>query len=214
VDPNKRSSKNLVKWTTTLAKKLPKIVKNEEIDELTVEVKHYQIYNFQPEILNLVVVPFWQEVTNDSRFPLLRHLVRAVLSMAHGNADVERLFSLMRDTVTKKRNRLLPRSIKALLVIKNFMMSHNYECHNFPISMDLLKAVRTARSKYQQQLVEQKRRDEEESGQKREACLHNALIKQKEQSSCLKNLENKQEQVKLGFVFYGLYVTMCKSDID
>lgn len=41
-----------------------------------------------------------------------------ILTLPHGNADVERVFSVMADIKTKKRNRISPETLSALLRLK------------------------------------------------------------------------------------------------
>lgn len=70
-------------------------------------------------------VSFWDTIRsmkdfNDyAIFQNIGEVAQIILTLPHGNADVERVFSLMSDTKTKKkRNRILPATLSAVLRIK------------------------------------------------------------------------------------------------
>jgi hypothetical protein len=52
----------------------------------------------------------------------------------HGNAEVERIFLLLADMKTKKRNKLKPDTITALMRIRLDLIYKNYSCFNYPLN--------------------------------------------------------------------------------
>ena len=63
------------------------------------------------------------------QFPIMKRLVQACLIVPHGNSDVERIFSMLNDILTKKRLSLDQQNVKALTFIKSYMTSSNLMCH-------------------------------------------------------------------------------------
>jgi len=87
-----------------IAKAFTTTVPSSDLDSLTVEVRLFQV---QEDLLsaNGSVEDFWQATAATNKFPSLIFFARAAMTIPHGNADVERLFSILSDVVTKKRNR-------------------------------------------------------------------------------------------------------------
>lgn len=56
-------------------------------------------------------------------FPNLQKLVRVLLVLPHSNAEAERIFSILTDTKTKKRNRLAETSLNAICTFRSFLQS-------------------------------------------------------------------------------------------
>lgn len=84
-------------------------------------------------------------------------LVRACLLMPHGNAEIERIFSMLADIFTKKRNFLDERSIQALLFCKSDMLARRLFCHDFSITLQLINMTLHARKTYLLRIEEGKR---------------------------------------------------------
>ena len=59
----------------------------------------------------------------------MKRLVQACLIVPQGNSDVERIFSMLNDILTKKRLSLDQQNVKALTFIKSYMTSSNLMCH-------------------------------------------------------------------------------------
>jgi len=65
------------------------------------------------------ITSYWTKIQNTGKFPVLTKLIRAILVLAHGNADVERVFSNLSDVVQKKRQSLNSKTITALVVSRS-----------------------------------------------------------------------------------------------
>jgi len=66
----------------------------------------------------------WKEIlkrqlNNIVKYPNLRSLLNAIRSLPHSNADSERIFSLLTDIKTNKRNRLSAATVNATCVFKS-----------------------------------------------------------------------------------------------
>ncbi|KAF0745153.1 Uncharacterized protein FWK35_00028234 [Aphis craccivora] len=72
-------------------------------------------------------------------FPNLSELVLVVLTLPHSNAGVERVFSMLTDIKTKKRNRLNPNTVKALIRTKLDIKNDNKCCLDYIITEQHLK---------------------------------------------------------------------------
>ena len=69
--------------------------------------------------------------------PVFRNLVclaKLILILPHSNAETERIFSMLTDTKTKKRNKRGPELLNAILVTKSSMVAMDEDCRNKPIS--------------------------------------------------------------------------------
>ncbi|KAG0422385.1 hypothetical protein HPB47_001786 [Ixodes persulcatus] len=70
---------------------------------------------------------FWGQVSKPKTFddklvlPNIATLAKLVLTLPHSNAETERIFSMLSDMKTRKRNRLGPESVNALLLVKSAM---------------------------------------------------------------------------------------------
>ncbi|KAG0435519.1 hypothetical protein HPB47_018436 [Ixodes persulcatus] len=70
---------------------------------------------------------FWGQVSKTKTFdhklvlPNIATLAKLVLTLPHSNAETERIFSMLSDMKTRRRNRLGPESVNALLLVKSAM---------------------------------------------------------------------------------------------
>ena len=85
-------------------------------------------------------VEFWSAIgeiksfDDEYIFPNIAKLAKIILVLPHGNADVERVFSMMTDIKTKKRNRLNPETLSDLLRVKLDMQNKHHCCISYPIT--------------------------------------------------------------------------------
>ncbi|XP_043252408.1 uncharacterized protein LOC122397348 [Colletes gigas] len=56
---------------------------------------------------------------NEFKYPHLGRLVNSIRALPNSNAEAERLFSMLTDVKTRKRNRLCPTSVSAVCVLKS-----------------------------------------------------------------------------------------------
>lgn len=76
-------------------------------------------------------------------FPNLCALASIILSLPHSNAEAERIFSIVTDIKTKKRNRLSNLCLKAICIIRTSLISQNLDCVTFTPDVDHFKLFAT-----------------------------------------------------------------------
>jgi len=149
-----------------LARSFPQMIVPDDIDRLSAEWIIYQneqipnewYQNSQP------IDRYWREVfqlktsLGTKKFHSLEKLVKCALALSHGNADIERGFSENAFLVTDDRSLLSETSINGLRATRDAIKFFgNGKAHEVLITKDLLKCVRSAHSRYRQDL-EQKRK--------------------------------------------------------
>ena len=77
---------------------------------------------------------FWDAVDRTGNRPLLVRLIRALFVLPHRNAEVERIFNHLNDTVTKKRRSLKPLTVKALIVAQSCLRSKGWTAATLPVN--------------------------------------------------------------------------------
>ncbi|XP_066603455.1 zinc finger protein 862-like [Prorops nasuta] len=87
------------------------------------------------EILQgLDIIPFWNKVftlknfDNNKLFPNLEILVKMLLSLPHSNAEVERIFSIVTDVRSKKRNTICGDLLNAICKIRSSFQAQVKNC--------------------------------------------------------------------------------------
>ena len=97
---------------------------------------------------------YWSKVRKlcnaegEIRFPILNKLVRGVMCIPHGDADVERLFSNVNNIKTSLRNSLGNDTVVSLLIIK---LNCDKTCFGFEPTKEMLEGAQSATYKYLQQ---------------------------------------------------------------
>lgn len=184
LSPHHSNDADLENWAKTLAKCFPQIVPQNEISTLEVEARLLQGTTEKP----MDIGEYWQKMS--SKMPTLSRLARVTMTLPHGNAEVERVFSLLPDLVTKKRSNLSATTINAIVVIKSAMASNNISSRNFEVTQALLEKVAKAKQAYELRL---KSEMEEEAARKKKAAEKDILKtfeNQKKNDSKLNELES------------------------
>ncbi|KAK8770235.1 hypothetical protein V5799_013300 [Amblyomma americanum] len=86
-------------------------------------------------------------ITGETKYPMLSKLVKAVLSLPHGNADLERGFSENKHLLDE-RSSLNIASVNGMRHIKSYLQRYDGDASKVPLSSDLLRCVRQSRAKY------------------------------------------------------------------
>ena len=81
---------------------------------------------------------------NDKPFSNITALASIILSFPHANADVERVFAMMNDIKTKKRNKLSPCSLSSILRIKLDMKVKNKDCKTYEFNEEHIKLFKSS----------------------------------------------------------------------
>lgn len=159
------------------ARKIPQIVPKEEINILTDEWKMYQAQEIPEGWYKESVVDgksgetekyvridhYWKKVLEQknsmgtARFKVLPKLIKAVLCLAHGNAEVERSLSENKRVLTPERSQLTDESINALRLTKDAVrVTGSGQAHQMPITPSLIQARRSAYGVYSKRLAEER----------------------------------------------------------
>ncbi|XP_063931363.1 uncharacterized protein LOC135143427 [Zophobas morio] len=120
------------------------------IDEtqLSVEWQNLPSSFNEQERKDLKVMPLdkmWLEIANAKNFdnilmfPNIGKLAKVILTLPHSNAEAERIFSLVTDIKSKKRNRMGEITLNAMCVIRSALHQSNKTCVNYAIVNDMLK---------------------------------------------------------------------------
>ncbi|KAG0443828.1 hypothetical protein HPB47_014484 [Ixodes persulcatus] len=85
------------------------------------------------------------------KYPLLSRLVKALLSLPHGNADCERGFSENKHLL-EGRASLCIAGINGLRQVKTYLQRYDGDATKVPLSPDLLRSVKRARARYEERI--------------------------------------------------------------
>ena len=143
-----------------------------EMDALSIEWKLLVLQDI-PKDRNGEHIPinvYWKTIfeikdLGETKFPMIQKVVRFALSISVANGDVERLFSQVSHVISKDRNKLTIETVKGLLITKSYLQT-NGTCLNFSLDDSMMNNVRTAHSKYVQN-VSKKTDESDKSIQKR-----------------------------------------------
>ncbi|KAL3195697.1 hypothetical protein MRX96_001819 [Rhipicephalus microplus] len=145
------------------------------------------------------VVTHWVSVfslqtpAGQAKYPKVTKLVKAVLSLPHGNADCERGFSENKQTV-HHRSTLSIASISSLRQTKAFMKRYSGDATKVPLTKDIQRSVEKSHKVYRERIerenaaTSRKRKHEEE--ELSEHCERKKLINEKS------SLQNRLSSLK------------------
>jgi hypothetical protein len=135
-----------------LARRFHQFFDEKDIECMDNEVR---VYDTNPQLLPEIgtdVETYWINVSRlkDSngtlRFPVLTRLVRILMALPHGNADVERLFSKVTLIKTKLRNRLHDSTVNSILQVR--VNDAKTACLHYEPSKDIVQNVRKSADSY------------------------------------------------------------------
>ena len=81
------------------------------------------------------------------KYPELSHVMLAICTIFHGNADSERVFSAVRHIDTDFRQCMSEELFDALMVVKRHLLVSNKECHNYHFTPEFLARAKSATTK-------------------------------------------------------------------
>jgi len=73
-------------------------------------------------------------VDDQPKFFNISKLAQLVISLPHSNAEAERIFSMMNDIKTKKRNKIGDDALNAVTVVRSSLQDKNINCVNFKVT--------------------------------------------------------------------------------
>lgn len=190
---NSDSAQNII----DIAKELP--FKNIDYNVMNIEWKLLQMDEDVQFNLKKIgqkyerIDTYWVRIFNlqtpsGPRYPLIAQVVKAALSLPHGNGEVERGFSESSLQMTDDKSNMGERMLNAKLTISDAIKKYENLIYKIPVTKDMIKFGRSAYRSYQNYLDERKRKEEMERAQE----LLSAAEKEKEK----KALENLAKEVK------------------
>ena len=138
-------------------------------------------------------------------YPLIIKVVKAALSLAHGNAEVERGFSENIKNVTKDRVLLLEASVNAIQSTKVGLKSVDNQPHTVPITKEFIQFGRSAHGAYNLRQEEEKQVAYEKKRKKKED-KEQRLMREKAEEVFLK----EKERLNTRYVTDDVHVMMHK----
>lgn len=96
---------------------------------------------------------FFYHTIGVSKYPKMSYVLRIILTLSHGNADVERNFSLKNNL---EQNNQSKDTIVARRICKDFMCASNLKPFEVPITKEIISSFKSAKRKYNQHLQEVK----------------------------------------------------------
>ena len=95
----------------------------------------------------------------DSKYPELTKLIKAVLTLSHGSADVERGFLHSGTILGEDQALMSERVLDARLMVYDTSRLYGGKPERFAITKELLNLARSTRSRYRQYLDEKKKEE-------------------------------------------------------
>ncbi|XP_066585461.1 SCAN domain-containing protein 3-like [Prorops nasuta] len=96
-------------------------------------------HDIKEKLKKLNAVDFWHKVglitdfNDTAMFPNLKKIANMVLSLPHSNAEAERIFSIVTDVRTNKRNAISSDLLNAICKIRSSFQAHNKTCLTFKV---------------------------------------------------------------------------------
>lgn len=117
--------------------------------------------------------------------------MKALLTLAHGNAEVERSLSENSKVLRSERSLLSDESINAIRITKDAIrVAGSGHAHKMPITPSLLQARRSAYAAYSKRMEEEKARKEKERQQRAKEIKDN-----QDKQEALKELESRKRSL-------------------
>ncbi|RKF79607.1 hypothetical protein GcM3_054035, partial [Golovinomyces cichoracearum] len=114
--------------------------------------EEYNIY-LQEALIAGTADPLLYWKNNSSRLPILAILARRVLAIPATSASIERAFSVSNNIITRNRTRLLPNTVKKLILLKSWDLKS---------ILDLEKQLKEEEISLEKELEEEENEEEEE----------------------------------------------------
>lgn len=117
---------------------------------------------------------YWSQIletTKDDgsfKFPTVGKVVKAALTLSHGNADVERNFSSSGNIMSEGKSSLTVRTLNAILTVKTILREYENKPQNIEITKELLQLANLAGVSYHNFLEQERRKKEIKDKEERE----------------------------------------------
>ncbi|KAH8021351.1 hypothetical protein HPB51_015495 [Rhipicephalus microplus] len=158
LSPNAREEESSGSELRCLAMKLPQVIQPSEISMLMDEYTVFQLDTLESAEN---IDEYWRAAFDlkkgdgTTKYPLLSKLVKALLSIPHGNADVERGFSENR-RLLQDRAWLTLESFNGIRHVVSYGKRFDSDPSSFTITPEVLKVVRNSKKRYSERLALEK----------------------------------------------------------
>ena len=161
-----------------IAQSLPQVVKDNHVPLVVDEWKLYRRQEIPEdwfktdEAGSTRIDHYWARVieiktlSGTEMFPYLKKLIKAVLTLSHGNADVERSLSVNKQATGTNRTLLTHESLNGIRQVKDALSAADGKVHAMDFSKELISCTRNANERYRQRLEEQKNQEEAQKNEK------------------------------------------------
>ena len=119
-------------------------IERENIDKVEHQFSRYQIDDIAVDDSDRID-EIWAKLM--PKYPELSHVMLAICTIFHGNADSERVFSAVRHIDTDFRQCMSEELFDALMVVKRHLLVSIKECHNDHFTPEFLARAKSATTK-------------------------------------------------------------------
>lgn len=130
--------------------KLINMFRPEEVEVELRNLKYPFDENEVQKISQLEPSEFWKiianekSLNNDFLFKNVIQLAHLVMILPHSNAEAQRIFSIMNDVKSKKRNKLGSESLNAICMLRSKLHNDNIKSHNYVVTDNHLKLLKSS----------------------------------------------------------------------
>ena len=161
-----------------IAQSLPQVVKDNHVPLVVDEWKLYRRQEIPEdwfktdEAGRTRIDHYWARVieiktlSGTEMFPYLKKLIKAVLTLSHGNADVERSLSVNKQAIGTNRTLLTHESLNGIRQVKDAVSAADGKVHTMDFSNKLISCTRNANERYRQRPEKQKKQEEVQKNEK------------------------------------------------
>ena len=120
-----------------------------------------------------------------------------VFILFHGQAHIERGFRDNRDFVADNQKVL---SLVSLRIVHEYMLANSFEPHNIPFTHEMVKNVKSARSRYQEYLDEQTKHKQLNAKELKRKIVCDELIEVRKKKACYEDCikQNTKDADRIG----------------
>ena len=150
-----------------IALKVPQIIPASQVAQVTDEWKLYSLqeipesWSYDRDGIEVKIDIYWNKVLQtrkqdgSKKYDTLAKLVKAILCLAHGNAEVERSLSENKKLLTKERTLLSDSSINGLRTVKDAVRVSGGVVSEMPVTKVLVRFGQLAHNKYKRRIEEE-----------------------------------------------------------
>lgn len=164
------------------------------VTKFLLSIKHSQCMSVQTikqssKILFTAAEFLGRFVSGRAEYALLWDLMKCLLTLFHGQAAVERGYSVNEDMLVEN---LKERTLVALRLVQDAMAGH---AKDEPLPKDLIQHCKAARKRYVQYLEDEKKKQDQTANEKKRKDLHHEMtyVKAKQQR-IMQSIETMQKE--------------------